>query len=323
MPLYWFSFLYAVILTWWFIPYSRQIGFKLSIVDGIKSDPQHHHKARIEPKNREKIHQKANPRTGGIAIFFGFWCAIVLSIGLSLQMFGIFLGSLFVFIIMLLDDRYCLKPAVKLMGQIVASIIPILFGVRIYFISNPLLGDYFAIGWLGIPLTIFWCVAFMNALNLIDGLDGLAGGIAAIAGIGMVIISIVKGVMITAIFGMAMVGACLAFLRFNFHPATIILGDNGAHLLGYLIAMISIWGGLKTSTGIILIASVLAIGVPAFDVIFSTVTRLRKHKKFYEADLENIHYQLHRKGWGQRRIAVLFYVITLLLCLVPILFVMR
>ena len=87
--------------------------------------------------------------------------------------------------------------------------------------------------------------------------------------------------------------------------------------------MISIWGGLKTSTGIILIASVLAIGVPAFDVIFSTITRLRKHKKFYEADLENIHYQLHRKGWGQRRIAVLFYVITLLLCLVPILFVMR
>lgn len=323
MPLYWFSFFYAVILTWWFIPYSQTIGYRLSIVDGVKSNLVQGRSENKEPENREKIHQKATPRTGGVAIFFGFWCAIILTIGLSLQMFGIFLGSLLVFAVMLLDDRYCLKPNIKLLGQILASIVPILFGVRIYFISNPLIGDYVAIGWLGIPFTIFWCVAFMNALNLIDGLDGLAGGIAAIAGIGMVIVSVLKGVTITAIFGMAMVGACLAFLRFNFHPATIFLGDNGAHLLGYLIAMISIWGGLKTSTGIILIASVLAIGVPAFDVVFSTITRLRKHKKFYEADLENIHYQLHRKGWGQRRIAVLFYIITFLLCLVPILFVVR
>lgn len=320
MPLYWFSFLYAVILTWWFIPYCRQIGFRFSIVDGVKTGAVQNQKISSEPENRQKIHQKVTPRTGGIAIFFGFWCAIVLSIGLSFEMVGIFLGSLMVFIVMLLDDRFGLKPSVKLLGQILASIIPILFGVRIYFISNPLIGKFFVIGWLGIPLTIFWCVAFMNALNLIDGLDGLAGGIAAIAGVGIVIVSILKGVMITAIFGMAMVGACLAFLRFNFHPATIFLGDNGAHFLGYLIAMISIWGGLKTSTGIILIASVIAIGVPAFDVVYSSVTRLRKGKKFYEADLENIHYQLHRRGWGQRRIAVLFYIITFLLCMVPILF---
>jgi len=320
MPLYWFSFLYAVILTWWFIPYCRQLGFRFSIVDGIKAGAEQNQKISSEPENRQKIHQKATPRTGGIAIFFGFWCSIVLSIGLSFEMVGIFLGSLMIFIVMLLDDRFGLKPSVKLLGQILTSIIPILFGVRIYFISNPLIGKFFAIGWLGIPLTIFWCVAFMNALNLIDGLDGLAGGIAAIAGVGIVIVSILKGVMITAIFGMAMVGACLAFLRFNFHPATIFLGDNGAHFLGYLIAMISIWGGLKTSTGIILIASVIAIGVPAFDVVYSSVTRLRKRKKFYEADLENIHYQLHRKGWGQRRIAVLFYIITFLLCMVPILF---
>lgn len=320
MPLYWFSFFYAVILTWWFIPYCRQIGFRFSIVDGVKTGAVQNQKISSEPENRQKIHQKVTPRTGGIAIFFGFWCAIVLSIGLSFEMVGIFLGSLMVFIVMLLDDRFGLKPSVKLLGQILASIIPILFGVRIYFISNPLIGKFFVIGWLGIPLTIFWCVAFMNALNLIDGLDGLAGGIAAIAGVGIVIVSILKGVMITAIFGMAMVGACLAFLRFNFHPATIFLGDNGAHFLGYLIAMISIWGGLKTSTGIILIASVIAIGVPAFDVVYSSVTRLRKGKKFYEADLENIHYQLHRRGWGQRRIAVLFYIITFLLCMVPILF---
>jgi UDP-GlcNAc:undecaprenyl-phosphate GlcNAc-1-phosphate transferase len=159
----------------------------------------------------------------------------------------------------------------------------------------------------------------MNALNLIDGLDGLAGGIAGIASLGIVMVALMKGgLTIAAVFGMALVGVCLIFLRYNFHPASIFLGDSGANFLGFMIAMISTWGGLKTSTSIILIITFLAIGVPFFDIFFSIMTRIRKKKKVYEADLENIHYQLHRRGWGQRRIAFLFYSITLLLCIIPI-----
>lgn len=317
MPLYFFAFLYAVLAMFIFVPFAKKIGYRLDIIDKVNND------STEEPTfgdsdNRTKIHKKATPRTGGIALFLSFWTAIILSIGFSKEVFGIFLGSLLIFIIMLIDDKFCLKPQIKLLGQFMASVVPILYGVKINFINNPITGQYFAIGWIGIPFTMIWCVAFMNALNLIDGLDGLAGGIAGIASLGMVVVSLMKGMTTTAIFGMAIVGICLIFLRYNFHPASIFMGDSGANFLGYMIAMISVWGGLKTSTSAILAISFLAIGVPFFDIFFSIVTRLRKKKKIYEADLENIHYQLHRKGWGQRRIAFLFYCITILLCIIPI-----
>jgi len=317
MPLYFFAFFYAILAMFLFVPFAKMIGYRFDIIDKVHSetleDPT------IENSdNRVKIHKKATPRTGGLAIFLSFWIAIILTIGFSKEVLGIFLGSLLIFVIMFIDDAFSLKPGIKLLGQLSASFVPILFGVRINFINNPITGQYFAIGWIGIPFTIFWCVAFMNAMNLIDGLDGLAGGIAGIASLGMVVVSLMKGMTITAIFGMTIVGVCLLFLRYNFHPASIFMGDSGANFLGYMIAMISVWGGLKTSTSAILIISILAIGVPFFDIFFSIVTRLRKKKKIYEADLENIHYQLHRKGWGQRRIAFLFYSITILLCIIPI-----
>jgi UDP-GlcNAc:undecaprenyl-phosphate GlcNAc-1-phosphate transferase len=317
MPLYFYAFFYAVLSMFFFVPFAKKIGFQFGIIDKVTNNQETN--LETQGENRQKIHKNPTPRTGGIAIFLSFWTAIILSIGFSYQIFGIFLGSLAVFCIMLLDDKFCLKPGVKLIGQFAASSIPIFFGVRINFINNPLTGQYFAIGWIGIPFTMIWCVAFMNALNLIDGLDGLAGGIAGIASLGIVMVALMKGgLTIAAVLGMALVGVCLIFLRYNFHPASIFLGDSGSHFLGFMIAMISTWGGLKTSTSVILIITFLAIGVPFFDIFFSIFTRLRKKKKVYEADLENIHYQLHRRGWGQRRIAFLFYSITLFLCVIPI-----
>lgn len=322
MPLYFYAFFYAVISMFLFVPLAKSIGYHYGIIDKVYSQPTTD--IEITGENRQKVHKVPTPRTGGIAIFFSFWTAIILSIGFSAQVFGIFLGSTTVFIIMLIDDKFCLRPIVKLAGQFFASSIPIFFGVRINFITNPMSGQYLAIGWIGIPFTMIWCVAFMNALNLIDGLDGLAGGIAGIASLGIVIVALMKGgLIIASVFGMALVGVCLIFLKYNFHPASIFLGDSGSHFLGFMIAMISTWGGLKTSTSIILIVTFLAIGVPFFDIFFSIFTRIRKKKKVYEADLENIHYQLHRRGWGQRRIAFLFYSITLFLCAIPILLWIR
>lgn len=320
MPLYFFSFFYAVMAMAFMVPLAIKLGFRYGIVDHA---PCKDTSDQEKPEQRVKIHCKTTPRSGGIAIFLSFWLAIFLSIGLSQQIIGIFLGSVLVFVVMLVDDRSNLRPAVKLLAQIVAASIPVFFGVRVYFLSNVFSNNYIAIGWLGVPFTILWAVGFMNALNLIDGMDGLASGIAGIASLGIVFLSISRMMPIAAIFGMALVGVCLVFLKYNFHPAKIFLGDSGAHLLGYLIAMISIWSGLKTTTSVILIASFIALGVPIFDIFFSIVIRMKKRKKVYEADLENIHYQLHRKGWGQRRIAFFFYSITLLLCLVPYLMLMR
>jgi len=295
-----------------FVPLAIKAGFKFGILDKVIEE-----KSFYNHEKREKLHERTTPRTGGIAVFISFWLSITLSIGLSREIFGIFLGSLFLFLVMLFDDKFNLSPAIKFIAQAIAASVPIIFGVKINFLSAIFTRQYYAIGFWGIPLTIIWCVALVNALNWIDGLDGLAAGIAAIASLGIVMISLNKGMIVAATMGLALSGICLTFLRYNFYPAKIFLGDNGSQFLGYIIAMIAIWGGLKTSTSVIIIASTLAVGVPIFDVIFSIFTRIKKRKPIYKADLENIHYQLHRKGWGQRRIAILFYTVTLFLCLIP------
>ncbi len=317
MPIYIYTFVYSVLFMLIFVPLAIKVGFKFNILDKISEEDELSLSSNETTEKRKKLHTKTTPRTGGIAVFISFWLSIALAIGFSREIFGIFLGSLLLFLVMLYDDKFDLSPKVKFIAQVLAASIPIFFGVKINFLSAIFLPKYYVIGFWGIPLTILWCVALVNALNWIDGLDGLASGIAAIASLGIVMISLNRGIIVTATFGLALAGVCLTFLRYNFYPAKIFLGDNGAQFLGYIIAMIAVWGGLKTSTSVIIIASVLALGVPIFDVIFSILTRIRKKKPIYEADLENIHYQLHRRGWGQRRIAILFYTVTILLCIIP------
>ncbi|MCK5849002.1 MAG: undecaprenyl/decaprenyl-phosphate alpha-N-acetylglucosaminyl 1-phosphate transferase [Caldisericia bacterium] len=307
--------LIATISVLVFIPIFRKLGVKYGIVD----NPLKIEKDR-NGNTRKKLHKSITPLTGGLALFVSFWIAAFFTIGINTQIIGIFLGSLFIVVIMGIDDKYDLRPGVKLLAQFIAAGIPILFGVQIRYISNPSTGIYFDIGLWGVLFSLIWCVAFMNAMNLIDGLDGLASGIAGIAGLAMFTVAYLSGFTIAALLAVALSATSFAFLKFNFYPASIFLGDSGAHFLGYMIAMISIWAGLKTTSSIILLIALVGFGIPIFDVIFSSVTRARKGKKIYEADLENIHYQLHqKKGWGQRRIAVVFYLITAVLCLIPIL----
>lgn len=314
MPIYIYSFIYSVLLMLFTVPLAIKIGFKFDILDKVEVEKE---KSDKNKEIREKLHTKTTPRTGGIAVFISFWLSIILAIGFSKEILGIFLGSLFLFSVMLYDDKFDLSPKIKFIAQVIAASIPIFFGVKINFLSAIFSKQYYAIGLWGIPLTILWSVALVNALNWIDGLDGLASGIAAIASLGIVMISLNKGLIVAATLGLSLAGVCLIFLRYNFYPAKIFLGDCGAQFLGYIISMIAILGGLKTSTSIIIVVSTIALGVPIFDVIFSIFTRIKKGKPIYKADLENIHYQLHRKGWSQQRIAFLFYAVTLLLCILP------
>jgi UDP-GlcNAc:undecaprenyl-phosphate/decaprenyl-phosphate GlcNAc-1-phosphate transferase len=308
-------FAIATLLTLLLVPYFRKIGLRWNIVDHPSSEQQD-----TQSSCRKKLHTRITPLTGGLALFVSFWTAVLVTIDINRQLLGILIGSMFIVVIMALDDRYDLKPGVKLIAQCVAATIPIFFGVQIRYISNPSTGNYFDIGFWGVIFSIFWSVAFMNAMNLIDGLDGLATGIAGIAFLAMFVVGVLSGFVIPSFLAVALAGCCFAFLRYNFYPASIFLGDSGAHFLGYMIGSISIWAGLKTTSGVVLLIALVGFGIPIFDVIFSIITRSRKGKKIYEADLENIHYQLHqKKGWGQRRIALVFYAITALLCLIPIL----
>lgn len=196
MPLYFFSFFYAVMAMAVMVPLAIQWGFRYGIVDQAPCKDT----TNPDKSERIKIHCKTTPRSGGIAIFISFWLAIFLSIGFTTELVGIFLGSLIIFLVMLIDDRSNLRPAVKLLAQIVAATVPVFFGIRVYFLSNVFSNSYIAVGWLGVPFTILWAVGFMNALNLIDGMDGLASGIAGIASLGIVFLSISRMMPVAAVF---------------------------------------------------------------------------------------------------------------------------
>ncbi|MFW6381118.1 MAG: glycosyltransferase family 4 protein, partial [Bacillota bacterium] len=164
------SFLISYILT----PHARNFAIWLGSID--------------KPGAR-RIHQTAVPSSGGMAIFLGFLLSILIYSRMNQLVLGILLGGFFIFIVGLIDDLYEISPRLKLFGQVVAAVIPLLFGVNIAFITNPM-GGMFYLGYWGIPLTILWIVGITNTVNLIDGLDGLAAGISTIAALTLFLVGL-------------------------------------------------------------------------------------------------------------------------------------
>ena len=181
--------------------------------------------------------------------------------------------------------------------------VPIGFGIRIDGFSNPLGGIIVLPLLIAIPLTLFWIVGMMNALNFSDGVDGLAAGIAMIAAAVLVVLSARLGQYAIATMGLALVGAVLGFLPFNFHRASIFMGDAGAHLLGYLIAVLAIIGGAKIATAL------LVLGIPILDVVWTVIRRLRAGQEFHARDTDHLHHRLLRAGFSQRAVVGAYYLV--------------
>jgi UDP-GlcNAc:undecaprenyl-phosphate/decaprenyl-phosphate GlcNAc-1-phosphate transferase len=156
----------------------------------------------------------------------------------------------------------------------------------------------------GIPLTIIWIVAIMNMFNFLDGLDGLAAGVAAIAGLTFSVIALSLGKVDAAILSAIVFGACVGFLRHNFYPARIIMGDSGALLLGYMLATIAVQGLLKTAATVALFFPLLVLAIPIVDTTFVVVRRLKHGERVFEADQAHLHHRFLRRGFSQRRAAV-------------------
>jgi UDP-GlcNAc:undecaprenyl-phosphate GlcNAc-1-phosphate transferase len=232
-----------------------------------------------------------------------FVLGTIIAVPLDTPTIGLLIGAVAVVAIILVDDFRDLAPRDKFLGQLVAAAIPIAFGVRIDGISNPFGGIIFLSLVVAIPFTLFWIAGMMNALNFVDGVDGLAGGVAVVAAAVLVVLSVRLGQYAIATMGLAVVGATLGFLPFNFYRASIFMGDSGAHLLGYLIGVLAIIGGAKIATAL------LVLGIPILDVAWTVVRRVRAGGKFHARDTDHLHHRLLRAGFSQRSVVLAYYAV--------------
>lgn len=300
-------FLVAFLVTYAMVPVSRKIAIAIGAID--------------YPSNR-RINTTPLPRCGGIALYAGFMAAC-LALWIGVQFFGwqiidlyvvkginypvLIIGVSVMFLVGLIDDVMPLSPRTKLAGQVVASAIVVLSGVSIDTVRSLIDGAFFELGWANFPLTVIYLVAFVNIINLIDGLDGLAAGIVIIVSSSLLYLVILRGSFTLSVMCLALIGACLAFLRFNFYPASVFMGDCGSLFLGLVVGIVSISGIVRTQSLIVMLVPIVIAGVPVLDTLSAIVRRRRSHHRVDEADLGHIHHRLVRAGFGQRKSVCILY----------------
>ena len=281
----------------------------------------------LDQPGEGRVHDKPVPRIGGLAIFGSFTLILLVTIGLreDLMLDGKFLGLLLgaglITLVMLVDDVRGLPPLPKFVAQIGAAAIAIGFGVSIEFIRDPFGGNvafpdwlassidghiFFPV-WLAIPITLFWIVGMMNAINFVDGYDGLAGGLSFIGAGVLFFLSMSLQQFSIAFLPLILAGAILGFLPFNVYRARIIMGDSGAHFLGFALGTIAIIGGAKLAT------TLLIFGVPAIDVAWSIIRRTLQGGRFYRRDTSHLHHRLAELGLPPLGIAVVYWSLSAIL----------
>lgn len=302
------------------IPVARRIAVKFNAID--------------YPSAR-RVNKKPMPRMGGIAMFFGVSVALLIELVgetffswnelsrssrmLSVNYLGVMFGLLVVTFVGAVDDVRSLKPLTKFLGQIAGAVVIAVSGVLLSSIKNPFGFGFIEFGWFAYPLTVFYLVAFMNVINLVDGLDGLAAGITAIASLTLLLIAVGRFRMETALLSVVLLGATLGFLRYNFPPASIFMGDSGSLFLGAMLGLISLLGVMRTPTLLVLAASLVIAAIPISDAFAAIVRRIRKHRPIQEADAEHLHHRLLKRGFSQKTSVLIVYAWTGLLAIGAIL----
>ena len=303
-------------------PAVRRLAWRLGAVD--------------RPGGR-RVNTRSTPRLGGLAIYAGFLAAALVAmvvtrdieivrtakeafvrIPLTLKtdraILGIMLGGTFLMLVGAYDDRYGLRPGLKLLAMVLAAAALIPFGLGTQFLTDPRTGAPIPLGlWQGSLFTIFWVVAMVNVINFIDGLDGLAAGITAIAGITLLLTANAKSDPVAVALAAALVGTAMGFLPHNFNPARIFMGDSGSMFLGYVLGGLSVMGLYKSITAISILVPMLAVGVPIADTAFAIVRRWRSGQPIYLPDRGHLHHRLLDRGLTQRQTVVLLYLVSALL----------
>ncbi|MGB2874610.1 MAG: MraY family glycosyltransferase [Gaiellaceae bacterium] len=258
----------------------------------------------VDRPDERRLNRRAVPRLGGIALFFGIFVPGLAFLPLGRETKGLLLGAAVATLVGAVDDFRGLAWWEKLGGQLAAAAIPTGFGIWMHRFTFPILGVHALPEWVGIPLTIFWIVAIMNMVNFLDGLDGLAAGVCAISGFTFCLIALSFGRAETAILAAVVLGACLGFLRHNFYPARIFMGDSGALLLGFTLGALAVQGLLKTAALATLLFPLLVLAVPIIDTSFVVAKRLKHGRPVYAADRSHLHHRFMNIGFSQPRAAV-------------------
>jgi len=286
-------------------PLARRLALRAGAVD--------------EPGSR-RVHAAPTPRLGGLAVASGILGSIAVgaAVGAPQTMriladgartWGLGAGALVVLVVGAMDDVRGISPAVKLVAQIVAAGLAVAGGYWIAGVTNPFTGAYVVLGGAGALLTIVWVVAISNAFNLIDGLDGLAAGVGLIAAVTLLTIAWIEGRQEVLPLWAVVVGALAGFLVHNFAPASIFLGDSGSLLLGYLIALLALQALEKSATVVVVLASVLALGLPITDTALAIVRRTMTSgpRGIVRADRAHLHHRLLDGAMSQRRAVLVLY----------------
>ncbi|MBV8883539.1 MAG: undecaprenyl/decaprenyl-phosphate alpha-N-acetylglucosaminyl 1-phosphate transferase [Chroococcidiopsidaceae cyanobacterium CP_BM_RX_35] len=300
------AFLVSAVVVLWSTPVVKTIGFKSGLVD---------------LPNERKIHQRPMVRVGGVSIFVGTIIALLIvwwSGGFGIlppvkewEIWGVTLGGLAFFLIGLADDLFNLSPFVRLLMQVVVAGLSWWMGVRIEFLSIPTGGLVDIVGWLSLPITVIWLVGMANAINWIDGLDGLAAGVSGIAAVVMLIVTLFMHQSAAALIAAALAGGALGFLRYNFNPAQIFMGDGGAYFMGFTLAGVGVIGLVKSTAVTAVLLPYLILAVPILDMSAVIVNRLRKGRSPFFADKLHLHHRLLRAGISQRLSVLFIYSLTL------------
>ena len=294
------AFAIAAVLSYFFTPPVKNFAHKVGAID--------------VPKDARRMHKKPIPRLGGLAIYGGFLCSILIFGQLDETMLCVLLGAAIIVALGIFDDVLALGAKLKFVVQIVAAAIPVCIGdlqIGLFTNLNPLSDTPFVhLGILAVPATIIWIVGITNAVNLIDGLDGLAVGVSSIAAITMLAVALLTGNMPIAITMAALAGACIGFMPYNLNPAKIFMGDTGSTFLGYMLATVSIMGLFKFYAVISFAVPFLILGLPIFDTANAIIRRVAAGRSPMSPDRGHVHHKLIDMGFNQKQAVAILYAIS-------------
>ncbi|MDP9729665.1 MraY family glycosyltransferase [Alicyclobacillus tolerans] len=303
------SFLLSLGIVYATVPFIRKFAVHLGFVD--------------QPNGR-KIHKEPIPLLGGLSIYCGFLVTAAWMGKAGSTFWGIAIGGFLIFSIGVLDDFYKtrgkdFKALPKFLMQIAAAVVLVLYQIRITGISLPFQHRYDTFPlWVSVLATVLWVVAITNMMNFLDGVDGLAAGIAAISAMTLFFVALLKGQPVMAVFSIALMGSAIGFLRHNFYPARIFMGDAGATFLGFVLAAIAVDGAFKSATAVSLVVPVLALGVPIMDTVWVLFRRVRENRPLHIADKGHTFHVLMKSGLSQIQTVTFLYLLGICFSLASI-----
>ena len=286
------AFIVSYILT----PYMARVGKKQNMMD--------------MPGHR-KIHEEAIPNLGGIVIFFGFLLSLLFVVQIEGQIKALLIGGVIILLLGVVDDIIDLAPRHKFIIQMVPALIVIIYNSDLInsFIVNQL-KIFDLLGYLLYPILIFRIVGVTNSINLIDGLDGLACGVSVVSLITFFILGLRQNFETLNLVSIALVGSMLAFLKFNFYPAKIFLGDSGSTFAGFMLSSVGAVWILNSGNAFFIFIPIIILALPIFDTLFAIWRRYRGHHPIFQADKGHLHHRLLARGISHKNVVFILWGIS-------------